>query len=86
MGILPYRRGVSRQRVNHLSNIYKYTLHMGINKKMPVQEIGLYRMAKEAKALHEKKEMVEEAMTMASAMRMSKEMTAPMHNIKKKNK
>lgn len=86
MGILPYRRGLSRQRVNHLSNIYKYTLHMGINKKMPVQEIGLYRMAKEAKALHERKEMVEEAMTMANAMSMSKEMKAPMHNIKFKKK
>lgn len=57
---------------------------MGINKKMPVQEIGLYRMAKEAKALHERKEMVEEAMTMASAM--SKEMKTPMHNIKFKKK
>jgi len=59
---------------------------MGINKKMPVQEIGLYRMAKEAKALHEKKEMVEESMMMASAMAMSKEMKAPMHNIIMKKK
>lgn len=59
---------------------------MGINKKMPVQEIGLYRMAKEAKALHEKKEMVEESMMMASAMAMSKEMKAPMHNIVFKKK
>ena len=55
---------------------------MGINKKMPVQEIGLYRMAKEAKALHERKEMVEESMMMA----MSKEMKAPMHNIVFKKK
>ena len=54
---------------------------MGINKKMPVQEIGLYRMAKEKKAMHERKEMVEESMMMASAMAMSKEMKAPMHNI-----
>ena len=81
MGILPYRRGVQRQRVNHLSNIYKYTLHMGINKKMPEQEIGLYRMAKEAKALKEaRKDMNKTMMIMA----MSKEMSAPMHNIKKK--
>ena len=50
---------------------------MGVNKRMPVQEIGLYRMAKEKKALHEQKEMVEKAMTMS----MSKEMTAPCHNI-----
>ena len=56
---------------------------MGINKKMPVQEIGLYRMAKEAKALHERKEMVEEAMMI---MAMSKEMKAPMHNIIMKKK
>lgn len=48
---------------------------MGINKKMSVQEIGLYRMAKEKKAMHERKEMIEEAMTMANAMK------APMHNI-----
>lgn len=84
MGILPYRRGVSRQRVNHLSNIYKYTLHMGINKKMPVQEIGLYRMAKEAKALHERKEMVEEAMTMANAVSIAESMTAHKMIFKKK--
>lgn len=44
---------------------------------MPPQEIGLYRMAKEKKAVHEAKEMVEKAMTIA----MSKEMTAPMHRI-----
>jgi hypothetical protein len=54
---------------------------MGVNKKMPSQEIGLYRMAKEKNAQHEAKEMVEKAMTIASAMRMSKEMTAPMHRI-----
>lgn len=86
MGILPYRRGVSRQRVNHLSNIYKYTLHMGINKKMPVQEIGLYRMAKEAKALHERKEMVEKAMTMANAVSIAESMTAHKMIFKKKKK
>lgn len=50
---------------------------MVTNKKMQPQEIGLYRMAKEKKAMHERKEMIEEAMTMA----MSKEMKAPMHNI-----
>ena len=54
---------------------------MGINKKMPEQEIGLYRMAKEAKALKEaRKDMNKTMMIMA----MSKEMSAPMHNIKKK--
>jgi hypothetical protein len=56
---------------------------MGINKKMPVQEIGLYRMAKEKKAMHERKEMVEESMMI---MAMSKEMKAPMHNIIMKKK
>ena len=55
---------------------------MGINKKMSVQEIGLYRMAKKAKAMHERKEMVEESMMMASAMAMK----APMHNIIMKKK
>jgi hypothetical protein len=59
---------------------------MGINKKMPVQEIGLYRMAKEKKAMHERKEIVEESMMMASAMAISKEMKAPMHNIIMKKK
>jgi hypothetical protein len=53
---------------------------------MPVQEIGLYRMAKEKKAMHERKEIVEESMMMASAMAMSKEMKAPMHNIIMKKK
>jgi hypothetical protein len=54
---------------------------MGINKKMPPQEIGLYRMAKEAKALKEaKKEMNKTMMIMA----MSKEMTAPCHKMMKK--
>ena len=54
---------------------------MGINKKMQPQEIGLYRMAKEAKALKEaKKDMNKTMMIMA----MSKEMTAPCHKIIKK--
>lgn len=57
---------------------------MGINKKMPVQEIGLYRMAKEAKALHEKKEMVEKAMTMANAVSIAESMTANKMIFKKK--
>ena len=57
---------------------------MGINKKMPVQEIGLYRMAKEAKALHERKEMVEEAMTMANAVSIAESMTAHKMIFKKK--
>lgn len=55
---------------------------MGVNKKMPPQEIGLYRMAKEKNAQHEAKEMVEKAMTIA----MSKEMTAPTHRMVVKKK
>ena len=54
---------------------------MGINKKMPPQEIGLYRMAKEAKALKEAKKEMNKTMMITSAMAMSKEMNAPMHNI-----
>lgn len=57
---------------------------MGINKKMPSQEIGLYRMAKEAKALKEAKKEINHTMMMASAMAMSKEMSAPCHKIIKK--
>jgi len=56
---------------------------MGINKKMQPQEIGLYRMAKEAKDLKEAKKDMNKTMMMASAMAMSKEMKAPMHKIKK---
>jgi len=56
---------------------------MGINKKMPSQEIGLYRMAKEAKALKEAKKEMNKTMMMASAMAMSKEMTAPCHKMMK---
>lgn len=56
---------------------------MGINKKMPPQEIGLYRMAKEAKALKEAKKDMNKTMMMASAMAMSKEMTAPCHKMMK---
>ena len=57
---------------------------MGINKKMPEQEIGLYRMAKEAKALKEAKKDMNKTMMMANAMNLSKEMNAPMHKIIKK--
>jgi len=56
---------------------------MGINKKMPVQEIGLYRMAKEAKALKEARKDMNKTMMMASAMNLSKEMSAPCHKMKK---
>ena len=45
---------------------------MKTNKPMPSKEIGLYRMAKEKKAMHEAKELVEKATTMALAMKMAK--------------
>ena len=48
---------------------------MGINKPMPTQEIGLYRMAKEKKAMHEAKEMMEKSMTMANAINLAKTMS-----------
>ena len=54
---------------------------MGINKKMQPQEIGLYRMAKEAKALKEAKKDMNKTMMMANAISMSENMKAPMHNI-----
>lgn len=57
---------------------------MGINKKMPSQEIGLYRMAKEAKAIKEAKKDMNKTMMMANAMNLSKEMSAPCHKIIKK--
>lgn len=47
---------------------------MGINKPMPTQEIGLYKMAKAKKDAHEAKEMMEKAMTMATAMNLAKTM------------
>lgn len=47
---------------------------MGINKPMPTQEIGLYRMAKAKKEMHEAKEMMEKSMTMANAMNLAKTM------------
>ena len=54
---------------------------MGINKQMPNQEIGLYRMSKQAKAEKEMKKEMSHMMNMANAVTMSKEMTAPVHNI-----
>lgn len=57
---------------------------MGINKKMPEQEIGLYRMAKEAKALKEAKKEINHTMMMANAMNLSKEMSAHQPIFKKK--
>jgi len=44
------------------------------NKPMPTQEIGLYRMAKEKKAMHEAKEMMEKTMKMANAINLAKTM------------
>lgn len=41
---------------------------------MPTQEIGLYKMAKAKKDAHEAKEMMEKAMTMATAMNLAKTM------------
>ena len=49
---------------------------MGINKPMPTQEIGLYRMAKEKKAMHEAKEVMEKTMKIANAMNLAKSMPA----------
>ena len=48
---------------------------MGINKPMPTQEIGLYKMAKAKKDAHEAKEMMEKSMTMANAMNLAKTMS-----------
>ena len=59
---------------------------MGINKKMPSQEIGLYRMAKEIKAMKETKKTVSHMMNMASAIAMSDEMKSPTHRILIKKK
>ena len=56
---------------------------MGINKKMPNQEIGLYRMAKAKKAMEESKDMMEDAMETAMAMKLAKTIK-PMSFIKKK--
>lgn len=47
---------------------------MGINKPMPTQEIGLYKMAKAKKDAHEAKEMMEKSMTMANAINLAKTM------------
>jgi uncharacterized UPF0146 family protein len=44
---------------------------MGINKPMPTQEIGLYKMAKAKKAMKESKDLMEDAMEMAMAMKMA---------------
>jgi hypothetical protein len=44
------------------------------NKPMPTQEIGLYRMAKAKKDMHEAKEMMEKSMTMANAINLAKTM------------
>lgn len=41
---------------------------------MPTQEIGLYRMAKAKKQMHEAKEMAEKSMTMANAINLAKTM------------
>jgi hypothetical protein len=42
---------------------------------MKSQEIGLYRMAKEKKAMHEAKEMTEKTVMMANAMAMANMLT-----------
>ena len=44
------------------------------NKPMPSQEIGLYRMAKEVKAIKEAKHMMNKTMVMANAIAMAKKM------------
>jgi len=59
---------------------------MGINKKMPTQEIGLYKMAKEAKAIKDANNTMKKTIMMANAISMSESMKAPMHNILIKKK
>jgi len=59
---------------------------MGINKKMPTQEIGLYKMAKEAKAIKDANKTMKKTMMMANAISMSENMKAPIHNILIKKK
>ena len=44
---------------------------MGINKKMPTQEIGLYKMAKDAKAINDANKTMKKTMMMANAISMS---------------
>lgn len=56
---------------------------MKINKPMPTQEIGLYRMAKAKKAMEESKDMMEDVMKTAMAMKLAKTIK-PMSFIKKK--
>lgn len=53
---------------------------MGINKPMPTQEIGLYRMAKQAKEVKQMKK----TMQMANAMSMAETMKPMMFGKKKK--
>lgn len=53
---------------------------MGINKPMPTQEIGLYKMAKQAKEMKQMKK----TMQMANAMSMAETMKPMMFG--KKNK
>lgn len=53
---------------------------MGINKKMPAQEIGLYKMAKQAKEVKQMKK----TMQMANAMSMAETMKPMMFGKKKK--
>lgn len=53
---------------------------MGINKPMPTQEIGLYKMAKQAKEVKQMKK----TMQMANAMSMAETMKPMMFGKKKK--
>ena len=50
------------------------------NKRMPQQEIGLFRMAKEKKAMAEMKHMLNKTMELASVVQMTQGMTAPTHS------
>lgn len=47
---------------------------------MPQQEIGLFRMAKEKKAMAEMKHMLNKTMELASVVQMTQGMTAPTHS------
>lgn len=50
------------------------------NKRMPNQEIGLFRMAKEKKAMKEMKHILNKTAELASIVHVTQGMKAPMHS------
>lgn len=50
------------------------------NRRMPNQEIGLFRMAKEKKAMKEMKHILNKTAELASVVQMTQGMKAPMHS------